>query len=212
METNDLIKALAADSRPGRMSLPTVWWSAAAVAIMIAASVFLATIGIRPDFLAAAGTVRFPFKFVVTIVLAVSAFGTLRAMSRPGEDWRNAAAYLGAAPLLLAVAVVTELFALTPDSWSAKAIGSNGLVCLSYIPLIGIGPLGAFLMALRQGAPTRPTLAGAIAGLLSGGIAATFYAAHCTDDSPLFVVIWYSMAILILAAIGSAAARYFARW
>lgn len=212
METNDLIKALAADARPGRISLSTVWWSAAAVAIVIAAAVFLATIGIRPDFPAAAGTVRFPFKFVVTIMLAVSAFGTVRAMSRPGEGWRSAAVYLGLAPLLLAVAVGVELFVLPPASWSARAIGSNGLVCLAYIPLIGIGPLGLFLMALRQGAPTRPELAGAIAGVLSGGIAATFYAAHCTDDSPLFVVIWYSMAILILAAIGSVAARYLARW
>ena len=37
------------------------------------------------------------------------------------------------------------------------------------------------------GVPTRPALAGAVAGLLAGGLAASFYAAHCTDDSPLFV-------------------------
>ena len=80
------------------------------------------------------------------------------------------------------------------------------------IPLIGIGPLAIFLAALRHGAPTRPALAGAVAGLLAGGIAATFYAAHCTDDSPLFVAIWYPIAIAGLALIGAVAAHLCVRW
>ena len=63
-------------------------------------------------------------------------------------------------------------------------------------------------MALRRG----PHLAGAVAGLVSGGIAATFYAAHCTDDSPLFVAIWYTIAIAALTAIGAVGARGLVRW
>jgi hypothetical protein len=88
----------------------------------------------------------------------------------------------------------------------------NSMVCLAYIPLIGIGPLAIFLLALRHGAPTRPALAGAAAGLLAGSIAATFYAAHCTDDSPLFVATWYTIAIAGLAVLGAAGASRFARW
>jgi hypothetical protein len=34
--------------------------------------------------------------------------------------------------------------------------------------------------------------------LAASGIAATFYAAHCTDDSALFVMTWYSLATLIV--------------
>ena len=45
-----------------------------------------------------------------------------------------------------------------------------------------------------------PSLAGAVAGLAAGGVAATLYAAHCTDDSPLFVATWYTLAIAALAA------------
>ena len=59
------------------------------------------------------------------------------------------------------------------------------------------------LFALRRGAPSRPTVAGAFAGLLSAGLAATLYAAHCTDDSPMFVATWYSLAAVIVAAIGA---------
>jgi len=65
--------------------------------------------------------------------------------------------------------------------------------------------LAAALIALRHGAPTRPALAGAIAGLLSAGIAATFYASHCTDDSPLFVVTWYTIATALVTAVGALA-------
>jgi len=39
--------------------------------------------------------------------------------------------------------------------------------------------------------------------LLSAGLAATLYAAHCTDDSPMFVATWYSLAAVIVAAIGA---------
>ena len=65
---------------------------------------------------------------------------------------------------------------------------------------------------MRQGAPTRPALAGALAGLLAGGIAATFYAAHCTDDSPFFVATWYTLAIAVLAGIGALAGGRVLRW
>jgi hypothetical protein len=61
------------------------------------------------------------------------------------------------------------------------------------------------LVGLQHGAPARPAVAGAIAGLLSAGLAATLYASHCTDDSPLFVATWYSIATALVAAIGALA-------
>ena len=37
----------------------------------------------------------------------------------------------------------------------------------------------------------------------ASGLAAALYAAHCTDDSPLFVVVWYSAAIALVTMIGA---------
>ena len=212
MNTDELIEVLAADVRQPAASLSSVWWAAVSLAIALAAAVFFATLGPRPDIAAAAGTPRFLFKFVVTIMLAVSAFGLTRALSRPDEAWRRAMPYLAAAPALLIMAVIAELFVLPPDTWSAKLLGTNSKLCLIFIPLIGIGPLAIFLLALCHGAPTRPVLAGAVAGLLAGGIAATFYAAQCNDDSPLFVATWYTIAIAGLAIVGAAGADRFVRW
>jgi hypothetical protein len=212
MDTNELIRALAADTRQPTLSLSSLWWGAAAVAIALAAAVFLVTLGPRADIMAALETPRFLFKFVVTITLAASAFGVARALSRPGESWRQVLSYLAAAPTLVVLAAIVELVVLPPNTWAATMIGTNSMVCLTYIPFIGIGPLAVFLLALRRGASTQPALAGAAAGLLAGGIAATFYAVQCTDDSPLFVASWYTLAITGLALIGAGIAHRFARW
>ena len=52
----------------------------------------------------------------------------------------------------------------------------------------------------------------AAAGLLAGGLAATLYATHCTDDSPLFVAAWYSLAIAGVAALGALIGARWLRW
>lgn len=212
MKTDELIRAMAADAKRHSMPLDTAWQVAAALAVLIAGAVFLATLGPRPDALASLETARFVFKFVVTLTLAASAFALLRALSRPGGNVRSFMPWLLAAPLALAAAVGLELLAVPSSQWAARLIGANSRLCLTFIPLIGAGPLALFLFALRHGAPTRPALAGAVAGLLAGGLAAAFYAAHCPDDSPLFVATWYSIAILGLAAVGALLAPRLARW
>jgi len=74
---------------------------------------------------------------------------------------------------------------------------------MTAIPLMSLPLLIASLIGLRHGAPTRPAVAGAIAGLLSAGLAATLYASHCTDDSPLFVMTWYTIAAALVAVVGA---------
>jgi hypothetical protein len=205
MKTNELIAALAADTRTHSTPVSSAWAIAGAGAILAAAAVFFMTIGPRSDITAATTTARFLFKFVVTLALAASAFFVLQRLARPGASTRTQWLALLAAPVLLALAVGVELAVQPQGQWSMLSTGKNSLNCLTYIPLIGIGPL-------RRGAPTRPALAGAFAGIVAGGIAATFYAANCTDDSPLFVATWYPIAIAILAVLGAAAGRVFARW
>jgi hypothetical protein len=212
MRTDDLIKALDADASSKAMPLRSAWWVAAGAAVVIAAVVFWLTIGPRHDIATAMHTMRFLAKFVFTIALAISAFVFIRRLSTPGASTGRAAAWMIAAPLLVVVAVILELFTVPQAEWGTRLVGSNMMICMAFIPLIGIGPLAIFLWMLRYGAPTRPVLAGAVAGLLAGGLSATFYAAHCFDDSPLFVATWYTIAIIILAALGGLGGRLFVRW
>lgn len=212
MDTDELIRALAADERRQAASISSVWWGAMGLAIALAGATVFTAFGPRADIAVVAGSPRVLFKFGVMIALAISAFGVARVLSRPGEPWRNAIPYLAVAPTLAIIAVSAELFLVPSNLWSTKLFGANAMACLIFISVVGIGPLAVFLLALRYGAPERPVLAGAVAGLLAGGIAGAFYAAHCTDDSPLFVATWYTIAVSGLALVGAAGAQRFARW
>ena len=82
----------------------------------------------------------------------------------------------------------------------------------TFIPILSLAPLAIFLAVLREGASTRPVSTGALAGLLAGGIGAFFYAAHCPDDSPLFVASWYTIAIAAVTGMGALGGARWLRW
>jgi hypothetical protein len=67
-------------------------------------------------------------------------------------------------------------------------------------------------MALRAGAPRVPAWAGAVAGLLAGCLSAALYATHCPDDSPLFVAVWYALAVMLVTLAGALAGHRLLRW
>jgi len=212
MRTSRLIDTLAADAATPPARLSRGFRAALAVAIVAAAAVFWVLLGPRPDALVAIGTVRFPLKFVVTALLGVAAAALALRLVRPGAEAAAARLALLAAPILLAAAVVAELVAVPRELWLTRLVGTNWLVCLVYVPTISALPLAAILWALRRGAPASPAWAGAVAGLLAGAVGATFYAAHCPDDSPLFVAVWYTLAIGIVAAVGAAIGSRVLRW
>jgi hypothetical protein len=212
MDTNELIRAIAADARRPGMPMRRAWQIAVLAAILLAALAFLSMLGPRHDIGEALSTMRFPFKFVVTLTLAASALALLRGLSRPIDAAPTRLLLLLLAPALLAFAIATELLVVPPSQWVVRMIGTNSLSCLTFIPLIGLAPLAIFLATLRYGAPTQPAIAGAVAGLLAGGVSASFYALHCPDDSPLFLSVWYTAAIAILTAIGAMVAPRIAQW
>jgi hypothetical protein len=212
MDTERLIRGLASDARLASPRMPAIFAVALAVSGVIAALAFFGMLGPRPDIALAATTPRFLFKFVVTLALATAAVVAAFGASRPGAPMTMPLALLAIPPLLVLAAVVVEFITVSPAEWAARWIGTNAGQCLTFIPLIGIGPLVVLLLALRRGAPTRPRLAGALAGLLAGGLAATFYAAHCTDDSPFFVATWYTLAVAFLTIIGALAGSRALKW
>jgi hypothetical protein len=68
------------------------------------------------------------------------------------------------------------------------------------------------LHAVRQSAPLRPALAGGAAGLLAGAVGAFAYGLHCTDDSPMFLALWYLAGISLVALAGAGLGRRVLRW
>lgn len=211
MKTDELILALAADAHPQGLSLAAGLAVAVGLGAVVAALGMALTLGLRADVLASLlSSPRFVFKFVETGAVAFVAARLALGLARPAGRGNSA---LLLVPLgLLAGAVGLELFSVPEASWLARLVGVNWAVCLVAVPLLSLGPLALLLAALKRGAPESARRTGFVAGLAAGGIGAFFYAAHCPDDSPLFVAVWYSIAILGMGALGAALGARLLRW
>lgn len=205
MDTDQLIQTLVADTDRREPPVGSVLAIALAAGGAISTVIFFASLGFRDDIAMAIYNPFFDLKFVITIALAVSAIAISVHLSRPEaslEGWK----WMLLIPVgLLALGIACEMLLPQQLPWITRLIGSKSKACMTAIPLLSLPILVAALVALRHGAPSRPTLAGAFAGLLSAGCAATLYASQCIDDSPLFVATWYSIAIAAVTALGALA-------
>ncbi|MBR1274648.1 NrsF family protein [Bradyrhizobium sp. AUGA SZCCT0283] len=203
MDTDQLIRTLAADNthraRPVGFALMLALLAAAPVSLLM----FFTELGIRPDVMVAMRNPFFDLKFAVTLALAISAIAVSLHLSRPEASLRGFGWLLLAPVGILAAGIGGEMMVQQRLPMMTRLVGKNSWVCMTAIPALSLPILAGALIGLRHGAPARPAVAGAIAGLLSAGLAATLYASHCTDDSPLFVAAWYTIATALVTAIGA---------
>src|SRR6266852_1237997 len=205
METDRLIRTLAADNAHRERPVGIVLALALLTAAPVSAAMFFDELGVRPDVMAAMRNPFFDLKFAVTLALAISAIAVSLHLSRPEASLRAFGWLLLIPAGLLVAGISGEMMLPQRLPMMTRLVGSNSRTCLTAIPLMSLPLLAAALIGLRHGAQTRPVVAGAIAGLLSAGLAATLYASHCTDDSPLFVAAWYTIATALVTAIGALA-------
>jgi len=205
METDQLIRTLAADNAHRARPVGFVLALALLAAAPLSVAMFLAGLGVRPDVMTAMHNPFFDLKFAVTLALAIPAIAISLHLSRPEASIPGWAWLLLIPAGLLVAGISGEMMLPQRLPMMTRLVGSNSRTCLTAIPLMSLPLLAAALIGLRHGAPTRPAAAGAIAGLLSAGLAATLYASHCTDDSPLFVATWYTIATASVTAIGAVA-------
>ena len=211
MKTDNLIDTLVADHTPrGR---PLRWLLVAALLAggLVSLVLFFAALGVRADIEPALGTWRFDLKVGLVLLTLGLAFSLCIALSRPVMPAHPGRRLLPLAALAV-LAVAIELLALPSASWTSRLVGSNAAICLIAIPTLAIVPLTAVLIIMRAGAPASPELAGGAAGLLAAAAAAALYAFHCFDDSPLFVVTWYTLAAILVVLVGALAGRRLLRW
>ena len=211
MKTEQLVASLVADRPGSTRPLGRTVGGAVLAGALVSLVIFAVQFGPRVDLAAAFATWRFDSKIMLVLSALAAALGACISMARPVAiaRWRwSVLPILFLAAALLAV----ELVAVPAGTWQASLVGSNALDCLMAIPLFALAPLVALLLALRRAAPASPALAGAAAGGLAAAVAATIYAFHCFDDSPLFVLTWYPLAAIPVIVAGAVAGHRLLRW
>jgi hypothetical protein len=211
MKTDDLIRALAADTLR-QPPLTRILMLGLVPAVMIGALMVWVVLGFRADLFSALITPVSVARILLTGMLGIVATRLALVMARPdgvqaARLWPLAAVAGAALGLLLWAYVTTPTEAL-----GMAVVGKTMTTCLVAIPLLSVLPVGMLHFVLREGATTAPTRAGFVAGLAGSGLSAAVYALHCTEDSPLFYVTWYGLAIMGVTLVSTLIGARSLRW
>lgn len=208
-----LIDSLVADLRPVRRGAMTrMFGIAGVIGIIFAAAIMVPWIGLRADIATAPMTLMFWIKFGYTAAIGLLGAVATLSLTRPVDGSRVPLLVTGGL-FVVTLAGGTWQWAMAPDALKqVLALGSTALVCPLYIIALSAPILALMLAVARRFAPSSPTLAGLAAGLAAGGAGASVYAMHCGENGLLFLALWYSLGIALVAFAGATIGRFVLRW
>jgi len=213
MNTEELIRLLAADARPVRAhALERRFALAVLLGLAGGAALMLGVFGPRQDWGAVLAQPMFWGKLALGGALAALGLAVLLRLARPGMAWGRAALWLALPPAVMWALAGASLSAAQPVDRLALLLGSTWRSCPFNIALLALPALAALLWALRGAAPTRPAWAGAGAGLLAGALGVLAYALHCPEMAAPFVALWYLAGMALPTALGAVLGPRLLRW
>lgn len=169
-------------------------------------------LGIRADLMLAMHTGMYWMKFFYTLLFAAAGFWTLERLSRPGASSRTQIV-LEALPFALLASWASMKLMMAPmEARIPMLMGSSHQVCPWRIVVLSLPIFVGVFWSLRNAAPTRPVLTGAMAGLLAGAAGAFIYALHCDESAAAFVALWYTLGIAAMGVLGALLGRVLLRW
>jgi len=179
---------------------------------VVSIAVMVIWLGVRPDLMGAMRTGPFWMKFAYALSVAALGFGLVDRLARPDGDGGIFGPML-LAPLAVMIALaIFQLWGEPEDFRMKMMLGATYQVCARNIVIVSAPIFLGLFWALRSLAPTRLTLAGAVAGVLAGAAGTFVYAFHCNESAAPFVAIWYTLGIVAVGAIGALLGRSLLRW
>ncbi|MGQ0564348.1 MAG: NrsF family protein [Gemmobacter sp.] len=211
MKTDDLIRALAADT-VREPALRTTLLLGLAPSLVIGVLAVWFGLGFRADLSTALVSPVSAARILLTGVLGLAATRLALLLARP-DGGQTARLWPLTAVAVAALGLLLWAYVTTPEDARQMAMfGKTMTNCLVAIPLLSILPVTTLHYVLRQGATTAPARAGFVAGLAGSGLAAATYALYCTEDSPLFYVTWYGLAIMGVTLVSTVVGARSLRW
>lgn len=211
MKTDDLITLLARGAGPApHLSMGPRLLSLALAGALLSGLLAVGVLGAIPATMVA--TAAPWIKLAYAAALAAAGGWLTARLARPVARLQ--------APTRLVMAVVGTMLALglgvlaaTPSGdRMAAVLGHSWPACPWSVFLLSLPALAATLALLRRLAPTRLQAAGAGAGLFAGALGAAGYALSCTEASPAFVAVWYTLGIALTTALGALLGPRVLRW
>jgi hypothetical protein len=213
MDTEQLIHSLGRDvPRVRRNAVGRRIALGAACGAVFTTALVVAVLGLRPDLRVALHGFSFWMKWAYTISLGLLAIIATSRLARPTGDSLRPLWPLAVPALLLTGIGIGELASTPMQQWLAMWLGHSWKVCPWLVLTLAVPIFIGLLWSFRALAPVRLRAAGATAGLAAGAWAATIYCLHCPEVSALFVLTWYSLGIILAAAMGALLGPRLLRW
>lgn len=213
MKTDDFISLLATGVTPVDRHAVAKRFSVATLTGLVTATLLvMVVLGVRADLFVVAVTPLFWAKIALPLSLIAGALSVVVRLARPGVTPGLGALLIFAAIAAVWGGAIYVLMGSAPDTRLALILGTTWRVCALNITLLSIPGFIAAFWALRNLAPTRPTLAGSCAGLLSGAMATLAYSLHCPEMGVPFWATWYLLGMAVPTAMGTLLGKYWLRW
>lgn len=213
METNDLVTMLShGDPRIGLYSVCYRFALAIAIGSACSTMLLIAVYGVRSDMPTLLERPIFWMKVAFPLFVVIAALWLTLRLSRPGT--RTTTAWFSLV-VLLALVWLTAIVILinAPSAFRLPLIfGTTWRTCTLSITALSIPPFLAIFWAMKDMASTRPMLAGAAIGLLSGAQGALLYSFYCVELAVPFWAIWYVLGILMPTVPGVLLGRIALLW
>ena len=213
LKTSELIASLSGNLPPViRYAVPMRLAAGIGTGAVVSALVMWRWLGLRPDLLHAAATGAFWMKFAYTLGLAVFAVWVTARLSRPATPAVWPAIGIPVVILLLGAMAAMQLMHVAPQARTPLVMGDSSNVCPWRIVALSLPVFAGTVWSVRGLAPTRLIFAGAVAGFASGAIGSWIYAFHCDESAAPFVLVFYTLGIAGVGALGAILARVALRW
>ncbi len=213
MKTDDLIRTLGADVRavaPGA----SAWRIFAA----LLTGGFISLLGMDAIFgsplraVPQTGVAVFAIKLTYAVAMTAISASLVLIAGRPGERMGLRYAWLLMPPSVVGVAAVMEISGAGEEARTALFLGATWQTCLTGVVVMSVPVFAALLWAFRRLAPTRLSLAGFMAGVSSGATASLVYALYCPETSASFMLLWYTLSMLVPGIAGAVLGPRLLRW
>lgn len=213
MQTDDLIRELAADARPVRRLAPwlrrTLLWLV--VSALTAVAVVVST-GTRRDFGDVIWTGPYAFEALLLIVTALSAAAGAFILSVPGAERSKLVRWLpivaGAGAMLW---VAGELAVVLAAGEQTGRIGPAWW-CVQRTLVIGVLPGFLLFAMIGRAAPLRAAWAGLLVLLSTSAIGVLGTNIMCGVDRPVHLLLWHVGPMVGLTVVGAAIGASFLDW
>lgn len=212
MKTNDLIALLATDTLQPQAPVRQVLLQKLLLGALVCGVLFWTFFGLNPRMNEMATHPAFATKMLWLAALIGFGLYGLFGLARPGVDPGPTVWGLGLALLMMLSLGLVQLLQTDPSARAEQWMGGSWQECSTNIAALSLPVLGALLWALRQLAPTRPTLTGAVAGVLAGSLAASIYSLYCPETSLTFFAVWYVGGVALVAGLGAVLGYRWLRW